>query len=395
MRNEPASPPVPGDAVGRQLLISRPHGALGGRLSETLEPTSPYELTIREGCLEKLGDWFFSSDPIPGNTSDGLLHIDQFTKVFLRLLGSEVESREIRLGILIGPTPDTGTPLVQTEELLESEGNAAGFGDPRRVVRVYRQRIVGRANGTLGQSSVLVEPSDGRILGLYRVSTPTMPRNTHQQYEMITEDLSYSAIWLKPAASARLYREGRFVAQVIQLRDGLGWTIRIIDDLLVDIERAIRAKTGLDPDARLLRTVVEVACELSELREGGSVYLVRDAAALADLAGESGKGPQLVSIYRPERGGLPLYTWDHEAVINLLSQDGAVIVALHGSQLLASQAYFSGPGGRRQIAQSICCNDVVPVAAVVVSQDGPLYVAGMPDPENGRELFEVDRVRYI
>lgn len=383
------------DDRGRALFVPRPHGAPGGRLAETLEPTAPYELTLTEGCLEKLGGWFFSSDPIPGSDSDGLLHIDQFTRVFLRLLGSEVESREIRLGVLVGPPPVTGVPLVQTDEVVVTDGEGAAFADPRVAVRVYRHRVVGRANGTLGQSSVLVEPSSGRILGLFRVGMPTMPRNTHHQYELITEDSRYSAIWLKPAASARLYREGRFVAQVIRLRDGLGWTIRIVEDLLVDIERAVRAKVGVAPDGRLLRTAVEVACELSEMREGGSVYFVADAEVLADMAGESGKGPPLISIYRPERTGLPLYTWDHEAMIDLLSQDGAVIVALRGSQLLASQAYFSGPGGRRQIAQSICGNDAIPVAAIVVSQDGPMYVAGAPPAGDPRDLFEVDRVRYL
>src|SRR5207245_8167627 len=48
-------------------------------------------------------------------------------------------------------------------------------------------------------------------------------------YRDWSSDVCSSDLWLKPASAARLYANGRQVAQVIRLRDGRGWSIRVID----------------------------------------------------------------------------------------------------------------------------------------------------------------------
>lgn len=341
-----------------------------------------------------------ATPPFPGR-----IGFDYFTRVLLRLLGSEVEGREIQLGVIVGPKPVGGRSLVITEpdaELTDAEQES--LKAPDTAVKVYRKKLVGRADGTIGQDALLVSPTDCRILGLVTPAANVEGKDTNSRYENVTKDSRYVAVWLKPTRSARIYRYGRLQTQVILLRDGLGWSIRIIPELVHDLEELIKSKIGNAPKLGLIDLIVRLAVDLSESRLGGSVYFVRDrktfdamVKAGADLRGDPAENPGrdlagnvVVASCKQAPPREPIHNIPYERLIKLLSEDGAVVLGVHGD-LLASRTYFIGPGGRHSIAKAVCDDTRNPVVGIVVSQDGPISLAapGLPI------LREVDRERYL
>jgi hypothetical protein len=237
--------------------------------------------TIHKGCEDQFGaraaqPLLFHKDQSAKPVA-AQIGFDYFTRVLLRLLGSEVEGREIQLGVIVGPKPAGALGLVITEpDAGLTDAEQERMNDPDTAVKVYRDKLVGRADGTIGQDCLLVDPIDGRVHGLVSPAAPVEGKDTHSRYLNITRDSRYVAVWLKPARSARVYRYGELQEQVILLRDGLGWSIRKLSEISHNLETLIQNRIGIKPKQGLTDFVVRIAAELLESRLGASVFFVRN-----------------------------------------------------------------------------------------------------------------------
>lgn len=360
--------------------------------------------SLLEGCRDRLESCL--GDPGRGASRNivdrvaGFVEVQYFRSVFLRLAGSEIEGREVSLGVVVYGGEERigiGSPFQSVEvcELLDSE--VLALSSPVEAPRVYRQHIVGRAAGGLGQHVVLVNALTKRISGLY---FPTLQASSEQElYSSITLDERYVAVRIRPRCSARIYRKGSCCAQVIRLRDGLGWSIRLIPELSRGVNSALKFKVGDEMTPAVIGRVLQEILDLSERGEGGALYIMKKSTFddLRTRGRETNPETGTIANARVQQPWNLLQS-PHPRLRDLLAQDGAVILSPEGS-VLGSSVYFHGPGGRRQTAKATCApthGQGQEAVAIVVSQDGPISIAGIE--ETGipgvATSWDVDRDRF-
>jgi hypothetical protein len=360
-----------------ELIITRASVPRGSK--------SKLESPLLEGCAECLAD-VLDVEAVPLASSK--LPIDYFHQVYLRLAGSEVEGAEIELALLLGPLPELGSGMYEIEKLNLTPDDISALTTPKKAVRVYRQRIVGRADGTL--SVVVVAPEDQSIHGLFNITLRTAP-TLHDQYCALTRTGRYIGVWIKPTSSVRVYRDGYLRAHVQRLRDGLGWTIRDLPAMMEATTDLVSSTTGRRLAPEFVGTVAEVLCALSESRSGAALYFVASRPAFQAIR------ETLIANCDDETVGLANPESQRTLLMNRLKRDGATVVAVEEAMIVASGAYFVGPGGRRGTAKFIAGNAERPneVATVLVSHDGPIYMAGVRRRGEAPSFWEFDEPRYL
>jgi hypothetical protein len=369
-----------------------------GTISPEIDSTEPSDPSLMSGLSRLLQAGLLSDQSNPETMT-----IDYFYKVVLRLAGSEVEAREVQVGTVIGPNPGARSDLVLVDRLTISESGAS-LQTSDVALPVFREQIIGRAQGTPKQAVVVLDPIGSPIHGLYEIAMDAKDA-TDMYKEFTNGHRRYSAIWVKPASTVRIFKAGEFKAQVIRLRDGFGWSIRLTHDIASHMFEAIKSKLDSEMDPSIVTHACELMMELSETRHGGAMYFVENEECFdamyeagQGVLGKGTTGPHRtrglagqirVSDRRTEQGNARLESQKRETLINMLSEDGAVVVTSDGS-LVASRTYFIGPGGRRSIARELCRNPGNRIAAIVCSQDGPLFIAGSVS-----GLYFVDEQRYL
>lgn len=311
-------------------------------------------------CLTRaLGDIRFCTD-IPNWGMDGL--------------------RDELRGILV-PETDAGV-----SRLIEGSTQVPG-GMFSPVLLLGRVLLAGRANTACPLTHCLPLIPEASASNIDDVSV---------LYERLTEKgdgsvLQRVLVWLKPARAIRIYRDGSLWAHFLRLRKTQRLACRKPSELQAVLysEMDRRGMTANADQSRLrsvLRRIVSVAVELSEMRVGGAVYIVTPAffeaqqSALPEV--------RLIDRYRLARShdesSPDVLDLPFPALRSQIAQDGATLVSTEGG-LLAGAVYFRTGGGRRNTAKDICCSHdgcIRPIVGLVISQDGDVLVT------SGREVVD-------
>ncbi|MFX1325768.1 MAG: hypothetical protein ACFE8N_12515, partial [Promethearchaeota archaeon] len=216
-------------------------------------------------------------------------HVDWFLTDLLALVGMEVEGQEISVGFLYFknhiPT-DTKENLyfaklgkwLNKTVINELHFGQKGFSVYRKIVRRLRSELIGWITGNfLEPILILVSGKKGvprikdiKILMIQDTNITT----AHSAYSKITNDSNSFAIWIKPAASIRLYRDGTLFGQIMRLRDAGGWTTRHINRIL-DIIVEISKYVNLSIDKEVCRKMIlEPSISMSEHRKGCTIVIM-------------------------------------------------------------------------------------------------------------------------
>ncbi len=339
---------------------------------QPVRATAPTYLSLNDGCADRLSDilWLSGFRDEPTRIS-----IDFFVRVLISLCGSEVEANEITLACVVGPRPWAGGVLGPGPDLHVT--TPIKFAQSREAISFIREVIGSEADGGPGSSLALFSPGNGDFFGLTQPSLGTDQRDADVVLRQITRDLRYQGFLIRPADTVRAYLAGTLHSQVIRVRDGLGWAIRVVDELVDSLLRV--ADHTVQPD--VARQVVEVLLSFSEARTGAAIYIVPDSL---DLADDRVKDEYSIARCLVHPDQLPIEL-QMDRVRNRCRQDGAVIVSSRGL-LLASRTYFRSQGGRRKTAEEIAARHGV--IGCVVSQDGPIYLSGA-------KTIVVDAQRYV
>ena len=383
---EPPQSIIPSIAsTGHEIItsaVSEPRSAIGvesgvsaelvsaGSETPPLRDLRAAVVSLYDGCAELLEEYLWLSTLGERPRRVG---IDFFVRVVASIAGSEVEGKEVTVAVAIGPSisgvlsagPDLEISLPRR------------FDSPGEAIRFLREIVGSEAVGPPGGSVALFSPGRGDFLGLVQIAlSGSEVATADDAMHALSTDGRYQGILVHPASSVRLFSGGEFVAQIIRLRDGLGWSIRRVELLVTTFQ----ALAPFNVDARVAREVVESLACLSERRSGAAIYVFpRDTDLMSQgTCREHGIVRRLIHTE-----GVPIVL-QRELLLSRLSQDGAVAISADG-QLLASRVYFHGPGGRRRTAEYICRKGAV--VAAVVSQDGPMFFAS-------REFVEIDADRF-
>ena len=346
---------------------------------------------------------------------------DWYEKLFLtvfNLVGCETEGREHSMGILISndaPPSDRRAAIHPLVEEWDENGplilGAWEFEPLRRVIRNLQQGVLGWTPGSYAQPIVYCAPDKNFTvtgLGLNLTSGRSANRATraatlytpHQSYCSMTRRGNHLAIWIKPASSIRLYARGRLKGQLMRLRDVGGWAVRNVDKLQQYVS-SHSPKTFLCRQPQVCREkFIYPAIALSEMRVGGSIYVLPADAWDKELLKEH----ELQNNFKcATRNGLPWCKGVRQRALSThnllgeckiadlcetefmvyLAQDGCMVFTEDG-RLRGAGTYFVGPGGRRKIANFICSS--FRGVALVISQDGQIrfYSHKIPTPEQDK-----------
>ena len=323
----------------------------------------------------------------PSFTSAGLRPLDPqfFVETFVAISGSEIEAEEIRLGVILGPLPQAGTQLVPAA-LIPKDLKPLPTADATSIISYLRNEVLPRSVGT---KVLVMSPDRLEAYGVYQVgfrssagaASLTAGGVLEAALQSITQNPSYLALLMKDARSIRIYKNDVWIAQLISVRDGLGWSLRIARELQQWISRLVRERLGNTISDQVASTLAYLAMEISEVKKGGSVFVIPEETNLSDF------GP---AAWNAEVYGSPI-SYHFGDMLELMQQDGALVIRASGVPV-ASGVYFSGEGGRKRIARQVCAG-AIPAVALVVSQDGYIQLNGFADMPAGQS-FEVDVQRY-
>jgi len=219
-------------------------------------------------------------------------------------------------------------------------------------------------NGKIGDSPL-------RIAGV-KLLSGTQQKSANNVYKDWTygeQPIAQMAFWVKPAGSIRIYAHGKWLGQIMQLRDTGGWAVRdveVLTDFVANLVARIWKTENGSHSRPWIAKVVERALALSERRRGGAVYVMnRDVC------------DRLISREPTHKVSHPHGRIERMSETELscyLEQDGAVVVDPSGN-LIALGSYFRAAGGRKKTAEDLAqSEEKFPLLAIVVSQDGPVYL---------------------
>lgn len=337
-----------------------------------------------------------------------------FREILCKISGSETESQELLMGIAIsrGPIEDTSN-IIASQHLAPPADTIIALLNPLNT----------EEETSIGERLIEIAPFSrgGQYLPLlwisekaetentlypkleprgiyYREARASIINSTHDFYKMLAcRDAEVRIIWLKPARAIRIYGDGKLLLQRMVLRSSQRAIYRDPDELR-RLCNAACERIGFDVlKDDVIERVMITAIQLSEERHGGAVYFMMEKTynilsktyhdnidAKKRKTGTTPIRDRHISRCRKietRQGGnkdsfvnLPL-----EQVLMSVRQDGATIITPDG-KILANGVYFNGAGGRRDSAKHICCESRgdanLPVFAIVISQDGEIYVTG-------------------
>jgi hypothetical protein len=336
-------------------------------------------------------------------------HLDWFVTYLFSIVGMEVEGQEISLGIVYvkEDTPDFSggfkfAKLGRWVKAQKTDGlhlGMEGFSDFRRIVRKLRSDLIGWApGGFLEPVLILTSGADGKPhIQDVRIISKKIPHafTAHAVYKDLTNDNHNSfVIWVKTAGSIRVYRRGKFLGQIMRLRDAGGWTTRSIDRMVEIVQHSAKI-AGMNIEETVCRSlIVEPSVAISESRRGTSIVVIEEATFNTlesnwNVPGElvACKAKHAPLIYEQED------TVTESEYENYLAQDGALVISPEG-KLLGMGTYFQGgPGGRRDTAAWLP-KVIEKCITIVTSQDGPIYLH-WAEGEKGKKRGEGVRLDFI
>ncbi len=341
-------------------------------------------------------------------------HIDWFLTDLIALVGMEVEGKEMSVGILYFKN---GVPTDITEKLhfarlgrwLHDEatgkerlvfGNKS-FTEYRKIIRRIREELIGWISGKFLEPVLILTGEDKlpRVQDIRILSTKEGTSVTaHETYKEITRLWASScfSIWVKPAATIRLYRNGDLFGQIMRLRDTGGWTTRYINRL-VEIIRKISEEAEIPniSEATCRQRIIEPSIAMSESRKGCTIAIMEEGTFSQLESKWNNEGPEVAckALHAPiaEERRFPPTESEYE---NYLAQDGAVVISPDGT-LLGMGTYFKGgPGGRKKTAAWLP-KVVSKCMTIVTSQDGPTYLFWSVPTENGAREGKGVRLDFV
>jgi hypothetical protein len=325
-------------------------------------------------------------------------HVEWFLTDLFALVGMEIEGKEVSVGCLyFGNTQrkveqnlhfaKLGRKLSDTLCRKINFGNE-GFTNYREVIRVLRDELIGWTSGRFLEPVLIFTEAlpcltDIKILMMkYGAKMKTgAPLTAHEIYSKITKDKASKcfAVWIKPAASVRFYKNGTFFGQIMRLRDAGGWTTRNIGRI-VEIVSEISKLVGLPLKEGVCRKwIIEPSISMSESRRGCTIVVVKKHIFNEWEKNWKKRNPRVAceAKHAPIDKELEYPSTEAEYE-NYLAQDGAVVISSEG-ELLGMGTYFKGsdnPGGRKRTASWL--PKVQQCLTIVTSQDGPIYLYWPP-----------------
>ena len=321
----------------------------------------------------------------------GLLntHYDWFVTYIFSIVGMEVEGQEVSLGLMHfkGDIPDDLSERFKFAKLgrwvnvQKTEGihlGLRGFSDFRKIVRKLRADLIGWAPGRFLEPVLIITSRDDGTPYIHDVKILTtktpVTLTAHELYKDLTKYNPDSfMIWIKSAASIRIYRWGRLFGQIMRLRDVGGWTTRQVDRVIQIVQHAASV-SGINISEQTCRElIVEPSISISESRRGATIVIMEEDSFNALESNWNRRGALVAckakhAPLEEEHGDVTEAEYE-----NYLAQDGAVIISPQG-KLLGMGTYFQGgPGGRRDTAAWLP-KVLEKCITIVTSQDGPIYL---------------------
>jgi hypothetical protein len=302
------------------------------------------------------------------------------------ICGTENEGVEISLGMLIRRRGGKASRKLakaaicesllsrwQKREIKPSDLVAFELASLRKVLEEMRESVLGWTPGLYDHTVLTFTAHDDKLhltgaqVLLFRSDHPV---NIDRAYQHISGDprtahTSSLAVWIKPCRTIRLYYRGRYMAQVMRLRDSNLWALRSIPHLVHFLSNPLFIKWGANRpklfEPKSLSRILTALLLLSEERKGAALYVIDQAELSSRLVSTTTHELNWkVDIERLTFGELVTY----------LSRDGAFVVDRNG-RIFGAGVYFNVPGGRKKSAEHIALNRGG--HALVVSQDGALY----------------------
>lgn len=312
--------------------------------------------------------------------------IRQILTTLLNLVGTEIEGREISFGVIIADSKESVCcrDAAINDSLNEYESfGSYGFETIRKIVRYMHRRLLGWTPGYYEQPIIICDINSLSVSGLKILTTITSDSHTpHEAYKKLTQNRKCIGIWVKPAGSVRIYGEGRFIGQMMRLRDAGGWAIRNVNDIYEYVKFRSEGPMLASNMDLTIDYFIYPAIAMSEERKGASIYVVPKDKWNDDegkiVAGFPHKFTTPINITSIKETEFMVY----------LQQDGCIVLSQEG-HLLAVGNYFKGPGGRKRIADYVC--KLWGAQAIVVSQDGPIrFYSHLIEDETHAEEEDID-----
>lgn len=292
------------------------------------------------------------------------------------LAGTEIEAEEISCGLILTNNTEADnigslSPALIHSSYKQEETSTIGSGDAdtiRDVVDYMKEKLLGWTPGHYEQPVIVCDAKSLEVKCLKILMTVTRNTHTpHEAYIALTENQKAIAIWVKPAASIRIYGKGRLLGQIMRLRDAGGWAARNINDMCECVkDHSVKGTILADDPEFIAEYFIYPAIALSEERKGGSIFVVPKDTWRR-------KKKEMVSGATYEfNEEIPIKDNIKETELKVyLEQDGCVVLSAEDGCLLAVGNYFVGHGGRKSIANDVC-QKWHGTQAIVISQDGPI-----------------------
>lgn len=292
------------------------------------QPTSPKEMVTR---FEKI------SEDVLG----------QAFRVSQCCARSQEEGKSLKIGFIIGDSEKVqkilDKPLVEkiSEDLFLRE---------EKWVRI-RKKISRKADGVA--STLIVSGEDGRIL-----DARIMGRLTYSKITSMTDSVAFKIM----ENCVRIIASGQLQFQHILNRKTGQWSLRDVQRIKKEIENIARDKRMEPP---ILNKIMEVAFKISESKEA-SLFIMGDFSELERCLTKESRD-RLVNLRPKNILSIP----ENELVI-YSREDGAVVVDENG-MLKSVGAYFTGGGGRHEVARQVT-EDCPSSISIVVSRDATISI---------------------
>ncbi|RYZ89320.1 MAG: hypothetical protein EOP06_09495 [Proteobacteria bacterium] len=244
-------------------------------------------------------------------------------------------------------------------------------------------------------------------------------------YSFLTQKVNGAvlAAWIRPYGSMRIYRDGQFRLQMMRSRTGQGFVFRrlspytstgrsqVPDHGEMCLTRLLAERLHGGPNfedsfARHVMRLVTLAILLSESKHGGSIFFVMDRSLAEEFIAypDSVRSNEELRIGWPISGNIikaDITDISQTQLRNYLFEDGGLVLEVMRDSserakritTLGSGVYFSGRGGRKDIAKNVVQIHRGKVIALVISQDGPIFLNELSN-IHGRVGVTTSEVRH-
>jgi len=359
---------------------------------------------------------------------------DDLLATLINILGTEIEGDEISQAFLLTKEQFNHNLFFVNDEIINKKiwPERYRFEEVREAIRRFREFTLGLTPGDYETPTLICDSDDLTIkaatlirrdltlINNSKVKNDSIAFNnftSHQGFIDLTKTGKMIGIWVKPAKSIRIYAQGYLKGHLMKLRDTGGWGVRNIEKIVKYV--MLRSKNTIlardNDQSFLLNRFLYPSIEMSEKRKGASIYLIdrNDWNKMCPEKKQSLNENQKYGNEYPKPASLdtkvrvsrhinlgktikPASKLTDAEFTMYLQQDGAIVIDKNKGEILAAGAYFVGPGGRKDIAKTVCKD--VKAIAIITSQDGMIRFHSpqiLSEESNDYENESIEKDLYV